>query len=237
VLSLAYINGIKILEGDFMLSNAERKKQRMQSADFDKLSLRSYNLIIGLVILYGFVLNAIMVATLSDFFMSLDYRILLVGYFVLVIVGTLLTRSKKSSVSFIGYNFVVVPIGALLSAVVPWYRTSDIIAAIVATGAVVTVMIAISTMYPRVFSKLGIALFVMLVVGLIAELIAMLLGYGGDLFNWLFVLIFSLYIGYDWFKAQSYPRTLDNAVDSALDIYLDAINIFIRLLSIFSRDD
>ena len=40
-----------------MISNAERKKQRMQSADFDKLSLRKYNLIIGLVVLYGFVVK------------------------------------------------------------------------------------------------------------------------------------------------------------------------------------
>ena len=218
-------------------SNAERKKARMQSADFDKLSLRSYNLIIGAVILYGFVLNAIMVATLSDFFMTMNPTVLLVGYFVLVIVGTLMTHSRSPLISFIGYNLVVVPIGALVSIAVPQYDTTSIIAAIVATGAVVFSMIAISTVYPRVFSKMGTALFVMLLLGLIAEVIAMFLGYGGDIFNWPFVIIFSLYIGYDWFRAQSYPRTLDNAVDSALDIYVDAINIFLRLLAIFGSDD
>ena len=29
-----------------------------------------------------------------------------------------------------------------------------------------------------------------------------------------------------------YPKTLDNAVDSALDIYLDVINLFLRILRI-----
>ncbi|MBE6766865.1 MAG: hypothetical protein E7550_04665 [Ruminococcaceae bacterium] len=218
-------------------SNAERKRARMQSADFDKLSLRTYNLIIGAVILYGFVVNAIMVATLSDFFMNMDYRVLLIGYIILVIIGSFMTNSKSPLVSFIGYNLVVVPIGALVSVLVPQYDTTSIIAAIVATGAVVFLMIAISTIYPRVFSKMGTALFLMLLLGLVAEVIAMFLGYGGDIFNWLFVLIFSLYIGYDWFRAQSYPRTLDNAVDSALDIYVDAINIFVRLLAIFGNND
>ncbi|MBR6693608.1 MAG: US12 family protein [Clostridia bacterium] len=218
-------------------SNAERKRARMQNADFDKLSLRTYNLIIGAVILYGFVVNAIMVATLSDFFMNMDYRVLLIGYIILVIIGSFMTNSKSPLVSFIGYNLVVVPIGALVSVLVPQYDTTSIIAAIVATGAVVFLMIAISTIYPRVFSKMGTALFLMLLLGLVAEVIAMFLGYGGDIFNWLFVLIFSLYIGYDWFRAQSYPRTLDNAVDSALDIYVDAINIFVRLLAIFGNND
>ncbi|MCR5192464.1 MAG: Bax inhibitor-1 family protein, partial [Bacteroidales bacterium] len=47
--------------------------------------------------------------------------------------------------------------------------------------------------------------------------------------------LFSGYIGYDVAKSQAYPKTLDNAVDSALDIYLDIINLFIRLLSILGR--
>ena len=34
----------------------------------------------------------------------------------------------------------------------------------------------------------------------------------------------------DWAKAQEKPKTLDNAVDSAVDLYLDIINLFVRLL-------
>ncbi len=219
-------------------NNEQRKMARMQSADFDRLSLRQYNLIIGLVVLYGFVVNAIMVWTLSDFFIKMNPAALLIGYLVLVIIGTVLSNSKSPLVSFIGYNFIVVPIGAVVAISVPSYSSAAIFSAIVATGGVVAAMIIISTIYPRIFHKMGVALFLALVLGLVGEIIAiLLLGYGGDIFNWAFVILFSLYIGYDWFRAQSYPRTLDNAVDSAIDLYVDAINIFIRLLAIFGKRD
>ena len=47
--------------------------------------------------------------------------------------------------------------------------------------------------------------------------------------------IFSLYIGYDYQRAQFYPPTVDNAVDCALDIYLDIINLFLDILRILAR--
>ena len=85
---------------------------------------------------------------------------------------------------------------------------------------------------------LGRTLLVALIVGLLAEVVAtFLLGYRGMLFDWLFVILFSGYIGYDVARSQAFPKTLDNAVDSALDIYLDIINLFIRLLSILSRNN
>ena len=49
--------------------------------------------------------------------------------------------------------------------------------------------------------------------------------------------VFSLYIGFDVWRSQQFPKTVDNAVDCALDIYLDLANLFIRLLSILARKD
>lgn len=218
-------------------NSSERKKARMQGADFDKLSLRQYNLIIGLTVLYGFVVNAIMVWQLSDFFIKMNPTVLLIGYFAMVIIGTLMANSKSALVSFIGYNFIVVPIGSLVAINVPFYEVSSVISAIVATAGVVAVMIIISSLYPRLFQKMGPALFIALLLGLVACVIATFMGYAGNAFHWFFVILFSLYVGYDWFRAQSYPRTLDNAVDSAIDLYVDAINLFIRLLAIFGRND
>ena len=53
--------------------------------------------------------------------------------------------------------------------------------------------------------------------------------------DYLFVAIFSLYLGFDWARANAYPPTVRNAILSATQIYLDIVNIFVRLLSIFSR--
>ena len=220
-----------------MLSTKERKLERINSGLNDTLSTRTYNIILGACILYGFLMNAIMVATCGPLFADMNYGIFLIGYFVSCIIGTILTRTNNPVISFIGYNLVVVPIGAVLTVCLPNYYMSDILSAIMVTGIVVVIMMGLSTMHPNVFAKMGTTLLIALLVSIVAELVAMLLGYGGTIFNWLFIVIFSLYIGYDWNKAQMYPKTLDNAIDSALDIYLDIINLFIRLLSIIGKKD
>lgn len=221
-----------------MSFNSKRKAERLNSGLPDFITTNVYNLLIGAVVLYGIVLNAVMVVTCREFFLRMNLYVLLIGYFVLCLVGVFITRSRNPFVSFIGYNLVVVPIGAVLSVCVPFYDTRAILAAIIATACVVTAMLLLSTAFPRLFANLGIALFVSLLLSVIAEFIAtFVFGYGGDLFNWIFVVLFSLYIGFDWYRAQRYPKTIDNAVDSALDIYLDVINLFLRLLQIFGRSD
>lgn len=216
------------------MTNIKADKAARMRMD-DRLTAGKYNLLIGGCLVYGFALNALIVGTCSRFFIGMNPIILLVGYFVLCIAGIALSRSTDPAKSFLGYNLVVVPIGAVLSVSLGAYYTADILSAIVVTGAVVAIMMGLSAAFPKLFAKLGGALGVALFVSLIAQLIAMLFGYGGQIFNWIFVVIFSLYIGYDWHKAQMYAKTVDNAIDSALDLYLDIINLFLRILQIMSR--
>lgn len=218
-----------------MFSTAERKKARFQSQSSDFISPRTYNFIIGGCILYGFVMNAIIVLTCSDLFTQMNPIAFYIGYFVFCIAGVFLTRSKSALVSFLGYNLVVVPIGAVLSVSLPAFYYKDIIAAVLVTGVVIAIMLGLATAYPSFFAGLGRVLVLSFFVSIIAQVVAMLFGYGGTIFNWIFVILFSLYVGYDWFKAQSYPKTVDNAVDSALDLYLDIINLFIHILAIISK--
>ncbi len=221
-----------------MTSSKERKLARLKSGEPDILSKSKYNLIIGLCIMYAFVVNAIIVWTCQDLFANLNMWVLLIGYFVCCLVGIFLSaKSKNPIVSFIGYNLVVVPIGAVLSVCLPGYPAKDILVATLTTAGVVLIMTLLATAKPLLFSKMGATLFLSLLIGIIAEVVAILLGYEGNIFNWIFVVIFSLYIGYDWCKAQAYPKTIDNAVDAALDLYLDIINLFLRLLEIFSDAD
>jgi FtsH-binding integral membrane protein len=39
-------------------------------------------------------------------------------------------------------------------------------------------------------------------------------------------------IGVDWGRANNIERTVDNAIDSAACLYLDIVNLFIRVLEI-----
>ena len=73
-------------------------------------------------------------------------------------------------------------------------------------------------------------------VGLIlCEIVLLILGVDQRVSDWLAAGLFSLYIGYDVYRSQQFVKTVDNAVDSALDIYLDIANLFIRLLEILGR--
>ena len=112
--------------------------------------------------------------------------------------------------------------------------------AIVITAITTFVMLALSCAFPTFFQGLGKILFCALIGLVVAELIALLIFRSShDIFAWAGAAIFSLYIGYDYSKAQMYPKTLDNAVDCAVDLYLDIINLFLRILRILgsnSRD-
>ena len=48
-------------------------------------------------------------------------------------------------------------------------------------------------------------------------------------------MIFCGYIGVDWGRANRIPKTVDNAVDSAAALYMDIINLFLRLLRLTGR--
>ena len=217
---------------------AERKKKRLEFIPDVEISTRKYNLVIGLVIAWGFFVNYATVTFLGtpEFIYNAPVIGIVLGYIVCSIVGIIMSaKSPNPVISFIGYNLVVIPIGIMLCLVLPMIPAEIIGKAFCMTALITVGMLAISMAFPNTFLGMGRTLFFSLLIGIIVEIIAMLLGYRGELFDIIFVGIFSLYIGYDWVKAQAYPKTVDNAVDSALDLYLDVVNLFIRLLSIMSR--
>lgn len=220
-----------------------RKQARLESGETDRMSARSFNLTLCGTLAYGLIVNAVMVYYLFEplqrLAASMGWLGLLLGYLVPTFAGVFLAaRSKNPVVSFIGYNLVVLPIGLMLALIVPGLPAGIVVKAMGLTAMVTLTMMVLAVIAPNFFLGLGRTLLVALFVGLIAEVVAtFLFGYRGMLFDWLFVILFSGYIGYDVAKSQLYPKTLDNAIDCALDIYLDIINLFIRLLSILSRNN
>ncbi len=214
----------------------ERKNDRLFSGLADTMTPRQYNFVIGVCIVYGFALNAIIVATCSDFFLAMNPLPFIIGYFACLILGIVLTASASPIKSFIGYNLVVVPLGALLSIVLPGHSAGQILHAIIITGVIFVIMTCLATIFPQTFARLGRGLFISLIVLIITQLIALLVfGFVGTIFSWAGAVLFTLYIGYDWHVAQSYPKTLDNAIDSACDLYIDLVNLLIDVLNIIDR--
>lgn len=141
------------------------------------------------------------------------------------------TFSDNPIISFIGYNLVVLPIGIVLSISIEDHYISSIAQAFILTTLITILMLIISTIKPEVFKSMGTTLFICLSGVIIIELIMMFIGISTPKWwDWLVTLLFCGYIGYDWSKAQEKQKTLDNAVDSAVDLYLDIINLFVELL-------
>ena len=203
----------------------------------ENLSLRAYNVTIGLILLWGFVINMLMCKFCTEIFMSWNYLAVVIGYFIVAFVGIWMNKvSSNPLVSFIGYNLVVLPVGVILSIGLAEYDKLSIMNALITTTVVTSVMIALATIVPNVFLSMGKILFACLTAVIICEVLLLLFGISTpSLLDFCVALIFCGYIGYDWAEAQNKRRTLDNAVDSVVELYLDIINLFLRILSASSK--
>lgn len=223
-----------------MLGAAARKARLSQAVTEDQLvSARVYNGVMLGVLLWGLLVNVVLCATLGGFVSKINPLALMILYVVCAFGGIMIAgRSDKPLISFLGYNLVVVPFGLMLSAVVAEYggvRSAVVTDAFLYTLFITAGMTGAALAFPNLFAKLGGALLGTLVGLVICELLLLIFRVGQNLTDWIAAGLFSLYIGYDVYRSQQFAKTLDNAVDCALDIYLDIANLFIRLLRLLSR--
>lgn len=202
------------------------------------ISPAAYNLVIGLTLLWGFLVNWWMVGNVSvEWLRSINIWVFVGGYFASCFLGVyLFSRSSNPWVSFLGYNFVVVPFGLVVNLVVSRYNPELVLQAIRITALVTLGMMVLGTLFPAFFSRIASALFVALLLVIVVELVEILVfGVHHGILDLIVVLIFCGYIGYDWGRANRIPKTLDNAIDSAAALYMDIINLFLRILRILGR--
>lgn len=203
-----------------------------------QISAGMFNFIIGIVLLYGFALNWYIVETIPvDSIKAINPWLFFGGYFVSCMAGVFLFNgSKNPLISFLGYNLVVVPFGLVVSLIVSDYSTDIVVKAMQATTMVTFGMMFVATIFPSFFKSIGSALFWALLISIVVELL-MIFVFKQKLsvIDWIVALIFCGYIGFDWAMANSVERTFDNAVDSAAELYMDIINLFVRILSIMGK--
>ena len=225
--------------GLFVGAAARAARASAAYSEGELVSDRTYNGVLLGVLLWGLLANVLLCTFVHDLYSHISPTAFLIGYFLCAIVGITVSRKSRSHwVSFLGYNLVVVPVGLLLSAVVEAY--GGVSASIVSDAFLYTLLIAVgisgaALAFPKLFEKLGGMLAGILFGLIICEVVLLILGRDQQMTCWIAAGLFSVYLGYDVYRSQQFPKTLDNAVDSALDIYLDAVNLFIRILSILAR--
>lgn len=216
------------------MDNKAYKAKRLQAFDGVKLTDNTYNLVIGLVLLWGIVINIIMASTMMEAITSINPIVILLVYLVGSIgCAVVIYKSANPAVSFLGFTGLAIAMGLILTYVVAQYAKADVAVAFKITAIVTAIMIIVSTLKPQFFLSIGRGLFIALLASIVVDVIGtLLLRQRMGMMDYIIALIFCGLIGFDWAKAQVYPKTLDNAVDSAADIYVDVVNLFIRVLSI-----
>lgn len=211
---------------------------RSELLNYKQLDASTYNLVLGGLLLYGFLVDGLICYFMGDllYYASSGVLIgLLVGYIVCVILSVVLSHSQSAVVNFIGYNLLVIPLGMVLSLSVAVVSFQTVLMALLGTAGFVVVMVAVSYLKPDFFLSLGPTLGFALLGTIVVELVLALLGFGTEWADYLVIGIFTLYLGFDWQRANRVTPSIRNAILSATQIYLDIVNIFIRLLRILAR--
>jgi FtsH-binding integral membrane protein len=209
----------------------------------DSISAQAFYFVIAIVLFWGlFGSAALAYYAISIGFMTTyvpaNPWIIVIGLgLVIPIIGILIAvKSDNALISFFGYNLIIVPFGFLLGPVVNQYQPDSVMHVFGVTAGIAFFMGLMGTIFPNFFSKIGYALLLALsglVIVMIAQLFIPELRLG--IIDYIGAGIFSLYIGYDMYRANAMPKTLDNAVDICVDLYLDIINLFLFLLKIMGN--
>ena len=197
------------------------------------INKRLYNLIIGLVILYG--IGAVLIAyQFIDYYKNIPILILGIGYLILIFIGIKISFDYYNSIlgQFIGYNFICIPMGMLLSILINIYDINILLETSIITIIITISMIILSLIFDQFFLKIGNILFNSLVVIIIINIIFTILHINTDIISWISSFVFALYIGHDFKKSQNDEFTIQNAIRHGSDFYLDLVNLFINILDI-----
>lgn len=165
------------------------------------------------------------------------------GVLAVSLLGTFIAHSNDNPVvSAFGYALVAGPFGLLLGPFVAMYETSSVVKIFALTSAVVLILGLVGVLIPDDLSSWGTPLFGALLLLIGGYFIVPLLGFFGipvdgamTALDWVGLIIFGALVIFDLNRAVRLPHTVDNAIDSAVAIYLDFINIFIRLLSLMGQ--
>ena len=236
--------GLKAVTAGGMVIGKKAREARIKEAVDPSaiISARAYNTVICAVLLWGLLINYILcwkVGNYTNLFPNMSPIAFLIGYLVLAIAGMLIAfRAKNPVISLIGYNMVVIPFGLVISTLVEAYggvRSGVVTLAFLYTLLIGVAMLATVITFPKLFEKIGGALGAVLIGLIVCEILLLVFRVDQMLTCWIAAGLFSLYLGYDIYRSQQYPKTIKNAVASALDIYMDLANLFIRLLEILGK--
>lgn len=165
----------------------------------------------------------------------------IIGIIELIVVIVFSVCFRKLSPFFASVLFFVYAIinGITLSSIFVVFELSSIILAFFATALFFGILSLIGYKTNKDLSEFGTIAMVALIVCLIVSIINIFIGATivDIILNWVVLIIFAVLTMYDVQKIKQYESTMPEKahIYGAMDLYLDFINIFIRLLNIFGK--
>lgn len=157
-----------------------------------------------------------------------------IGGIILMSVG----KSKQSvPLSLVGYVLFSLTFGITLSLALQRYDVGTITYAFAITACVSGIFLVAGVTFPQVFSRIGGALVIGLIAVTLVELVAVMFFHASQtIFDYIVIVLFCGFLGYDSYCMSIDEPTVPNAIFYASDIYIDIVNILIRVLDILNKD-
>ena len=209
------------------------------------LSLRGYSLALTSLLFAGF----FVMGACASLFGNVDFLLLVIQHYgafsILSFVGSIAgifmmssaKRSQSVGLSLAGFGVFALTFGFMTSIVLLQYPVATISTAFMATAGITVVFACLGVAFPQVFTKVRGVLGACLLGLIVVELVMMLLRVDQGIVDFAVIAVFCGFIGYDFHKAMYDEPTLVNAVYNASELFLDVLNVFVRILSILGRRD
>lgn len=178
--------------------------------------------------------SATFVATIGDLFAPL-----LLGSFVLSIAGIIVMhfgrKNESVATTAVGYIMLIASFGFAIGFTLNLYDAGTIMVAMVNTCGITIIFGLLGFLFPQFFQKIGGILLGLLIAAILVQVVFFFMGVDPAWLDYVVILIFCGFIGHDVYLAFRAEPTYQNALFFAADLYLDIINIFIRILAIVGR--
>lgn len=204
------------------------------------LSRRTYHFLTGAIVAasllvigleYTYCLNnPWIIESLNFAFIIACYVVPFAGIIIMALAGR-----EHLGLMVVGYCMVTLTLGFLMAIVLTEYTAASIQRAILITAIIAISFATLGFAWPQLFRRIFPICVAALGIMIIIELVMMFLGIPSGWNDWVVIVIFCGLIGYDFYQAATDEPTVDNAIWYACEIYLDLINILLRVLNITGR--
>lgn len=208
----------------------------------NSIDARTFNLIFALTTIYGMITYGVLAA----FCQHVQFGIWgALGVMVVAFAGCFVAASEVPVMNLLGLTMIAGGLGAISGPFIAQYKVASVVEIAAMTVLITAILGAVGTLYPKSLENWGMLLFTFLIALIVAQIVFPLLYAMAGLplqglrtmLDWAGVILFSGYIVYDFNRAQFIPKTVDNAMDSGIAVFLDIANLFIRLLELFGQKD